>query len=160
MASTLVGLAFALGFGSMAARQPIDLGWLMLDGLGLVPCLMLLRALDLPGRTSVTVQVAWLFAVGSLVAGALWLGLVTGLRVWRHKTMPGAGALLAAGICLSYLLLPLIHYVLGSSRHLYITTASNFFAFDYRVQVVVFLAAAALAFGISRVRRRFTPQVS
>ena len=152
VASTPLGLAFALWPGSMAARRPLDLGWLVLDGLGLMPCLLLLHAVELPARGLVSVPMAWLVAAGSLVAGVLWLGWVTVLRAWRHKTVPGAGSLLAMGLCLSYLLMPLLHYFIADPQYHYITASSNYFAFDFLVQVMVCLAAAALALGATRVR--------
>jgi hypothetical protein len=48
--ATLAGLALALWPGAWAAERPGDLLWLVADGAGLVPVLILMRALELPGR--------------------------------------------------------------------------------------------------------------
>ena len=157
-AATLLGLAFALWPGAWAAQRPRDLLWLIVDGAGLAPMLLLLHAVELPGRgLSVSMSVAIGAAIGSLATAIAWLGAMTGLRAWRHKTLPPAGALLATGLCLSYLLLPLAHYVLGRPDYRYITSSSNFFAFDAGLQVLVFAIGAAVAYGITQVRKRLPP---
>jgi hypothetical protein len=161
--TTLAGLAVALAPGRRAAERPGDLLCLAADGAGLMPALLLLRAVELPGRgLSVTPAVAWSFAVGGLVAGAVWLVVMSFLRLWRRKEMPGAGALFLAGIGLSYLLMPLVHYLIaGRPGFRYISDAANFFAFNPGVQLLVGIAAAGLAAGAtafrSRIDRRRSP---
>ena len=150
--ATLVGLAFALAPASLAAQRPAGLVWIALDGLGLMPSLLLLRVVELPGRgLAVNAGTAYLAAVGSVLAGVVWLAITTFLRFRRRQLQTGAGALLVAGLCLSYLLMPLMHY-LTTSWH-YISASTNFFAFSLPVQLGVIVVAAALAIGITRVRR-------
>jgi hypothetical protein len=152
--ATLIGLALALAPGSLAAQRPFDLGWLVLDGMGLMPSLLLLRAIELPSRGLLSVPVAYLAALGGTLAGAVWLGVVTGLRAWQHKSPPEAGTLFVAGLCLSYLLMPLVHHLIFTPwRYRYISTASNFFPRSISVQLMSFLVAAVLAIGITRLRR-------
>jgi len=152
--ATLIGLALALAPGSLAAQRPFDLVWLMLDGMGLMPSLLLLRAIELPSKGLTSVPVACLAALGGTLAGAVWLGVMTGLRAWRHKSPPEAGTLFVAGLCLSYLLMPLLHHlVFTPSSYRYISTASNFFPRSIGVQLMSFLVAAVLAIGITRLRR-------
>jgi hypothetical protein len=103
---------------------------------------------------------AALLALGSVLAGAGWLGVMTGLRAWRRKSPPGAGALLATGLCLSYLLLPLAHYLLGKPLYRYISAASNFFAFHIGLQLLVVGVGAGLAIGVSPLRRRLPPRLA
>ena len=153
--ATLIGLALALAPGSLAAQRPFDLGWLALDGMGLMPTLLLLRAIELPSKGLISVNIAYLAAMGGTLAGAAWLGIMTGLRAWRHKSPPGASKLFVAGLCLSYLLMPLVHHLVFTPRgYRYISTASNFFPRSIGVQLMSFLVAAILAFGIARLRRR------
>jgi len=150
---TLIGLALALAPGAWAAQRPLDLGWLVFDGVGLMPSLLLLRAIELPGRGLVSVPIACLAAFGGTFAGVAWLGIMTGLRLWRRKSLPGAGALFVAGVCLSYLLMPLVHHLLfAPPEYRYISTSSNFFAFNVGVQFLIFFVAAVLAIGIARLR--------
>ena len=165
VAATVVGLAFALVPGSWAAQRPVDLFWLILDGMGLMPCLMLLQAVELPGRgvfkhfikiswpVEIEVHVVYLVVAGSVLAGIAWLGIVTLLRRWRHKESPTAAELYIAGLCLSYLLMPVVHHLFATPPgYRYISTSSNFFAFSIGVQVAVFVVAALLAVGITRLR--------
>jgi len=155
--ATLIGLALALTPGSCAAQRPSDLGWLMFDGMGLMPSLLLLRAVELPGRgLMISAPIAYLAALGGTVAGAVWLCIMTGLRKWRRKSQPGASTLVAAGLCLSYLLMPLAHHLFFTPQdYHYISTASNYFALSPGVQLIVFSVAAVLAIGITRLRREF-----
>jgi hypothetical protein len=166
VAATLVGLAFALMPGAWAAQRPVDLIWLTFDGMGLMPCLMLLQAVELPGRgvfthfvkipwpVEIEVHVIYLIVAGSVLAGIAWLGIVTLLRRWRDKESPTAVELYIAGLCLSYLLMPVVHHLFATPPgYRYITTSSNFFAFTRGVQLAVFVVAALLAMGITRLRR-------
>ena len=98
------------------------------DGLGLAPVLLLLRVLELPAQGLLAMPFAVAVAGGSLVAALAWLALMTLLRSWRHRPRHGATPILLAGLTISYLLLPLAHYLFGTpSEYRYITTASNFF---------------------------------
>jgi hypothetical protein len=73
--ATLLGLAVALLPGKWAAERPLDLIWLVADSLGLMPALLLLRAVELPGRgVSVGHSVAWLFAMGGLFGHSISCG--------------------------------------------------------------------------------------
>lgn len=153
-AVTLAGLALALAPGAWAAQRPCELLWLAADGAGLMPTLLLLRAVELPARGVIGAALAYPLALGGTLAGAAWLLVMSGLRARRRRVSPGAGPLLAAGLCLSYLLMPLVHYlVAGPVTVRYISTASNFFAFGPIVQWLVFCTAALLAFWITRLRR-------
>jgi hypothetical protein len=157
VAATLIGLALALSSGSWAAQRPVDLAWLALDALGLMPVLLLLRAVELPARgLSVPVPLLWLIAIGGPASGVVWLGVMTGLRAWRRRSSPDATTLFVAGVCQSYLLMPLVHHLFSTPPgYRYISTASNFFAFNPGLQLLVFLVAAALAIGATRLRQRF-----
>jgi hypothetical protein len=155
VAATLAGLALALWPGAWAAQRPRDLLWLTGDGVGLMPTLLLLRAIELPGRgLMVTVPLAVLAAVGGTLLGIGWLVVMTGLRAWRRQSLPKACEVWGAGLALSYLLLPVVHHLLATPpAYRYISTASNFFAFNVGLQVLVFVVAAGLAVGVTRLRQ-------
>lgn len=146
-ATALAGLALALMPGRWAADRPDDLLWLMLDGMGLVPALLLLRAIELPGRgLSVSPTVVWFFAIGAVIGGALWLALLSVLRQWGDRPSPGAVAIFLAGVGLSYTLMPLAHYLTaGPPGFRYITNSTNFFAANPLLQLLAFAVAAGLA---------------
>lgn len=159
-ATGLAGLAIALMAGDWAARRSRELPWLMADGLGLVPALMLVRAVELPGRgLSITTTQVAVIVSGGLIAGAIWLIFLTVLRSWRRVADPGAAAILTAGLAWSYLALPLVHHLFATPPGFrYISAASNFFAFDPGVQVAAVALAGATALGASRLRRRHSPR--
>ncbi len=156
VAATLLGLAIALAAGEWAATRPAELAWLAADSVGLMPALLLLRTVELPGRgMSVSRPAAWLAAIGGLTAGLIWLAGMSALRRWRRSATPSAVSLFVGGLGLSYVLMPLVHYLLATpAAYRYISTASNFFAFDGRIQLLALGVAAGLAVGTTRMRRR------
>jgi hypothetical protein len=156
VAATLAGLALALLPAEVAAQQPRELIWLTLDGAGLMPCLMLIHSVELPGQgLSITQTAALIYAAGGVVSSAVWLAIMTGLRKWRRRPQVSAWALLAAGLCFTYLLLPLAHYVIATPvDHRYISGARNFFANSPVLQGLTFIVAAGLAGGFSLLRIR------
>ncbi|MBX3012726.1 MAG: hypothetical protein KF832_14515 [Caldilineaceae bacterium] len=154
VASTLAGLYLALLPGAWAATRPRDLLWLVADGMGLLPCLLLLRTLELPSQGVIPLPTALLVVSISLVGGLIWLGLMSGLRQWRRLPVPTAQALVASGLGLSYLLLPVLHYTLATPpAYRYISNAANFFATNPAFQGVILLSAAGVAMGVTRLRQ-------
>ena len=92
--------------------------------------------------------------VVGLIAGVVWLLIMTWLRAWRRTTIPSVAALFAAGLCESYLLMPLAHHVSFTDGYYYITSMSNYFASTVVAQIVAWLLVATIAVGITRMRRR------
>jgi hypothetical protein len=158
--AAVTGLAFALMPGRWAARRPWDLAWLVLSGLGLVPVLFILRALELPARGIISPALGLLVGLGSIPIGGLWLAGVAWLAARCHRPVAHMGSLLAAGLCLSYLGLPLVHHLLATPPgYRYITTASNFFALNPALQAGVLVVAAAGAAAATRLQRAFAGRV-
>lgn len=151
----LIGLAFALMPAKMAAERPGALLLLASDGLAL----MLLMV----GTSSLESVSLWLatgrtWALGilaaSLIAGVVWLLIMTGLRSWRRTSIPSVVDLLMAGVVVNYLLMPLVHHVIFTDGYYYISSMSNFFASSIMAQIAAWLLVAAIAVGITRLRRR------
>ncbi|NLE77495.1 MAG: hypothetical protein GX605_12190 [Chloroflexi bacterium] len=151
--AALAALALALWPAALAAREPRRLFWLAVDGAGLVPVLLLLRAVEfaLSGFRGMAESLA--VAGGALAVSVVWLGVASLAPARWRGPAPGALALWAAGLCLSYLLLPLAHYLFSSAGFLYITAASNFFPERAWLQAVVLLVAGWLTWAITRLRR-------
>lgn len=145
--ATLLGLVVLILAGNWAAHRPWDLLWLLIDGMGVMLVLLLLRVIELPSRgLSVSPTTVWIFAVGGLLGGTIWLALMSLLRRWRQTMTPSAIALFMAGAGLSYLVLPLVHFIFFTPlEYRYISTASNFFAFNWGLQIVTFIVAFGLA---------------
>jgi len=151
VAAALTGLSFALMPGAVAAERPVDLLWTALKGVGLMPALLLIRALELPGQGLISPVVAWGTAVGGTLAGAGWLAVIAAVGTWRGRTPSAAGTIFAAGLCTSYLLMPVVHHVLATPPgYRYISTSANFFADHVGLQALALLVAALLAVGVPR----------
>lgn len=152
--AALSGLALALAPGRMAARRPRELAWLALDGLGLTFVLLPgffyypLRAMGMEREAAMR-----LMPVAAVVMTALWLVAISLLRRWRRRPSTSYGALIASGVAVAYLLMPLVHHVLGTDGYFYITDSANFFAHGVR-PALMWLAAAALAWGAAWLRKR------
>jgi hypothetical protein len=153
---TLIGLPLALMAAEPAAQRPAALLWVSLSGIGLVPPLLLLRALELVGSGGVlSPTAAGIFAVGSVVAGAIWLAAINWLRTVASHPSPGALPIFFAGLAWSYLILPLIHYLFATPPDFrYITAASNFFAQSPLLQGFTWLVAWMLVYTLTGERRR------
>ena len=84
--------------------------------------------------------------------------MMTGLQVWLQAAVPSATEVFVAGLSVTYLLLPLLHYVGFSDGYYYITDQDNFFARDGWLQLATWLLAAIVAWGVTRLRRRLATQ--
>jgi hypothetical protein len=154
VAATLGGLALALWPAAWAAQKPAELTWLVLLGAGLMPTLLLLRAVELPSQGLVAGHYAYTIALGGSLVGWLWLLFAIWLR--RRRRMPEMDwrAICWMGVGLSYLLMPLVHYLLFTPpAYRYLTASTNFFAFDWRMQGMVLLAAVLMAWFSTRTKR-------
>jgi hypothetical protein len=150
--TALGGLALALWPATWAAQKPMELVWLVLLGSGLAPALLLLRAVELSSHGLVEPQYTYPIALGAALIGWLWLLLCTWVR--RRRRMPDMDwrTIFWMGVGLSYLLMPLAHYLLFTPpAYRYITASTNFFAFDWRVQAMVLGVAALTAWSSTRV---------
>jgi len=91
------------------------------------------------------------------MGGMVWLGLMSYLRRRFRRPIPSAGTLFLAGVCLSYLLLPLLHHILFTPPgYRYITASNNFFAGHPLLQAVAMLVALGMAAGVTTLRTCLT----
>lgn len=146
-----IGLAMALTPGKIAAAQPIRHFWLVLIGAGLVPILLLFRVIELPSQGFYLSRDTYLLAFGSMIIGAIWSGSILKLCLTRMAISFNAIEVILAGAMLSYLLLPVAHYLfLVPPEFRYITTASNFFASSWTVQIASWLITICLGIFLTR----------
>jgi hypothetical protein len=152
--ATLMGVALAMSPGKMAAERPGELLWLAADGCG-VALLTNLIHIEKAGRWLARGGTRWVWMmIVSLTAGAALLLILTLLRAWLRRPILRAGALLAAGACIAYLLLPLAHHVVGTDGYFYISDSDNFFAASPAVQLMAWAVIGALVLGVTRLRMR------
>jgi hypothetical protein len=159
-ATTLLGLSLALIPGRLAAECPGELIWLSADGLGLMLVLLNLIHLEKISRWLARGGIWWVrIMVVSLAVGVGWLLVVTGLRFWRRRPVPGATGVLAAGLCMAYLVMPVVHHQIGTDGYYYISDSDNFFARSEVLQVFTWGVAAGIALGMKWLRRRLKCQI-
>jgi hypothetical protein len=152
--ATLVGLGLALLPGEMAARRPGELFWLTLDGVGLMLILLTFAGLQNLTRWWTSGGSWWiLMLLAALVAAAVWLLVVTGLRTLFRTPVPGVVQMFLAGLCVAYVLMPLVHHVLGTDGLFYITNSNNFFADNVTLQITIWLLVAGLIWLLTRLRQ-------
>ncbi len=98
----------------------------LITGLGLVPFLVLFRALELPGKGILTLNISILVVVISIVCGFLWLLIANRLFI-KHKAP--LIKVIKGILAISYLGLPVFHYLIATPKGIpYITSSDNFFA--------------------------------
>jgi hypothetical protein len=152
--ATLIGLALVLFPGAMAAAKPRDLAWLALDGVALMFVLTGLVGLQYVGRwlDAGAIWRVWMMMV-VVAGGILGLLITTGLCVWRRFSIPSSAEVFAAGLCVAYLLMPLLHHLFFTDGYHYITDSDNFFARSFGLKILAWSMGAALAFGVTSLRR-------
>jgi len=152
---TLLGVGLALGPSGLAADRPGELLWLVADGIGVALMMLNLIHIEKVRRWLARGGIWWVrMMVVSLTVGVVWLFVVTGLRLWLRRRIPSAGAMFVAGLCIAYLLMPLVHHLVGTDGYYYISDSDNFFAQSWGVQAVAWLVTAATATGVTWVRGR------
>ena len=155
--ATLMGIALAVSPGKMAAERPGELLWLAADGFG-VALLSNLIHIEKVGRWLTRGGTLWVWMmIVSLAAGVALLLALTGLRAWFRRPTPGVDALLAAGACVAYLLLPLVHHVVGTDGYYYISDSDNFFAQGSVAQLITWSVIGVLVLGVTWLRKRVAP---
>jgi len=152
--ATLVGLMLALMPGKMAAKRPGTFVLLAADGVGLMFILLFLINVEDLGSWIARGRMVYVhMTIAGLIFGMFWLGAMSLVRVlWAPKSRASGGALFLSGLCVSYLLMPLVHHVLGTDGYFYISDHDNFFAQNIPLQLATWAISAALAFGISKLR--------
>jgi len=151
--ATLIGLALALIPGYLAAEPPGALVWLAADGWGLMLVMLSLPNLEHATRWLAAGRAWWVWlSVASIAAGVGWLLVMTGLYVWRRRSIPDAAAVFVAGLSVAYLLMPLLHHVSFTDGYFYISNSDNFFGRNVPLQMVAWLIAAGLVLGMTRLR--------
>lgn len=140
--TTVAALVLALVPGRMAAEQPVELVWLALGGLGLMPALLLLRAVELVSNTQIPRAALYLVTIGGTLAGGFWTCFITWLHSVRCRCRWKTYYLLLSALCLSYLVMPVVHYLLLTPPgYHYISVSDNFFARRLLVQGICFFVA-------------------
>lgn len=151
--ATVMSMGLALMPGKMAAEDPWELIWLSLDGWAMAAVMLSVAMLErvgwLLGR-----GIVWplLVIVVGLVGAVVVLLVMTGVRIWRRMIIPRASALFVAGLCLAYLLMPLVHHLGFTDGYYYVSDKDNFFSRSWALQGVAWLVAGAIAVGVTRLR--------
>ncbi len=146
-AATMASLFLALLPARMATGHPGWFLWLTGAGAGLVPALLLLRVVERLPRGGEAVLHARV-AVAATLVGAIWTLALAGVYARLCRMVWRASHLIVSGLCPSYLLLPLVHYLLLTPPGFhYISVADNFFASTLPGQALGFAAAIGLAWG-------------
>lgn len=156
--TTLLGLALALFTSSLATQKPIEFGWLTLIAMGLVPIFLLLRAIELPHIGLATIPVAYSIAAGGTLTGIIWsialVRLQTRFYPIKHKGL--AVKVYAIGLCLSFLLLPLFHYLLLTPpKFRYISVSANFFAVGIHIQILSLVVGVLVVIGLEQLQKKW-----
>lgn len=127
----------------------------LLFGLGMVPSLILFKALELPGKGILAFNVSLLIAVISVTAGLLWL--LTCHWVFR-KYRPKWPDVVKGALVTAYLGLPVLHYLAATPKGIpYITSADNFFADNMILRLITWMLLFLFVFSTDKLMRRFMP---
>jgi hypothetical protein len=147
-----VGLGLAVAPAGLAARQPGRFFLLVVDGGAAAGVLFgaefTLRVLEMAQRGAARP----LAILGVWTAASLMLLLAMTVVYARRPPPPPAWQLAVAGLCVAYLLLPAVHHLGFTDGYYYITTADNFFADTWPLQVLAWLVTASVILAITWLR--------
>lgn len=131
-----------------------------LNGLGLVPVLLLIRVLELPSREIMSVTNAIAICAGSIIFSLLWLIIVSIIFIRKKINSIKSYEILLSGFLISYLLLPIMHYLFATPPgRPYITASDNFFPDSFYLKIGTWIIAAILAFAAVEFRKRKTNKI-
>lgn len=148
---TLAGLWVALLTSDYLIQNPPQILWLTLDGLGMAAILLGLGRMELAQRWLAGGSVLWLLLSPAMVgSGILWLLLMKRINSQPYIPRRTPGQLILAGVCVTYLLLPLAHHILGSDGYFYITDSDNFFASQLWIQLSTWAMTGLIAHQVAR----------
>jgi len=149
-----IGMALALWLAELIVHQTSEALWVILQGAGMVPILLLLRAIELPSHGLASPASAYLLAIAGLTVGILWIAGVARLRLALRKPSLNPFSVFCAGLGLSYVVLPFVHYLFLTPPGIrYISTAGNFFAISPVVQLLCWGISASAVF-IIKIKNR------
>ncbi|HHX63438.1 MAG TPA: hypothetical protein GX702_00955 [Chloroflexi bacterium] len=154
-AVTLVGLAPALWPGRMAAERPSAYARWAIGGFVLMPLLSVLPHFENYARWRARGNTGALTMLLVMAALGILLPVVAmGVHArWRRDETPDTVSWFVAGLSVTYLFLPLCHYLFfGPVGSPYITDAANFFANSPLVQIGVWGVVALLTWRAIRMR--------
>lgn len=154
-AFTLVGLAFALAAGELAATAPGRFLWLAIAGLGVAALAfsftLIKQSFALAQRGN---SYGILLLVAGAVLGVMILAAATFVQRRQRLTPETLTALLAAGVCWAYLFFPAVHHLFFTDGWLYITAMDNFFPRSWPVFGMGWVVTGLIAGLVTRPRRK------
>jgi hypothetical protein len=155
--AAIVGLGLAVAPAGLAARQPGRFFLLTVDGGAAAGVLFgaefVLRVLEMAQRGAARP----LAILGVWTAGSLLLLLAMSAVYARRPPPPPSRQLAIAGCCVAYLLLPAVHHLGFTDGYYYITTADNFFADTWPLQIVAWVVTASVILAITWLRAGHLP---
>jgi hypothetical protein len=165
--ATLIGLAFAMMLGRVAAERPLRYILLMVDAVALACLLMSIRAAESYPRWHAGGKTALIYRF--LAVLAIGVGLVVVMTVvytwWRRACVPDVASWIVAGMSIHYLLLPLYHHLCwckddGSwtdpDYFAYVPSTDNYFSRNVLFQIGVWVTVVLVVLGVTRMRLRLS----
>ncbi len=149
--TSLAGLGLAFATGNLAQKGLAYLSMNYLAGAGLIPLLFFPIALELPQKGIMTVPTSYFLMLIACLLGISWQVIISKINNRLKKPLLEIKSLILAGLGTSYLLLPLMHYLLFTPRNNhYLTASSNFFADNLFLQILIFIFSITLTIGINK----------
>lgn len=134
-------------------RQSI---WLFFDGLALAPILTVLSPSIAYGLRRSSLQGIFIIILPLVVIGLglFWFWIMTILLKRFRQPYPSLVNTFLSGLTMSYLLLPLLHYVGSRPGYVrYITNSENFIPNNFWLQILAFLVATGMIWLVGRWRK-------
>ena len=127
----------------------------LIFGIGLVPFLVLFRALELPGKGILTMNISVLVVAISIASGISWLLIF--YRIFK-KNRPELTNVIKGTLAIGYIGLPLLHYLVATPKGIpYITSSDNFFADNMILRITNWIILILMIFLVDKLTKRIMP---
>ena len=154
-----IGLKLALYVSNFIVTDFRQSMWLFFDGLALAPILTVIAPSIAYGLRRSSLQGMYILILPLVVIGLglFWFLIMTILLKRFRQPYPSLVNTFLSGLTMSYLLLPLVHYVGSRPGYVrYITNSENFIPNNFWLQVVALLIAAGMIWIVGRWRKVVT----
>ncbi|MDD4108086.1 MAG: hypothetical protein PHH93_05135 [Prolixibacteraceae bacterium] len=126
----------------------------VISSMGLVPFLILFRTVEMPAKGILTVNTSIVIAGITFLGG--WIWLLLSFRLFK-KNPPGCLNIIKGTLAISYIGLPMLHYLTATPEGLpYITSSDNFFADNIIVRMINWIFLLFVVFLTNRIANRGT----
>jgi len=124
-------------------------------GVGLVPFLVLFRALELPKKLNFPIQTSIIIVMIAFIFGLIWIIIFHKIFKNQKKSII---KIIKGTLLVAYIGLPVLHYIFATPKGIpYITSSDNLFPNDYILRIINWILLLVIVFVGDRLFNKKSP---